>query len=179
MYCKYCKQELSEDSFYLTRSKVKCKKCTIKDSKHTSKLWKLKNASKYKQITKKYRQMHRIEKNEYAKKYYIKNKLVICIQSGIFASLKGKKRSTWQKLVGYDLKTLKEHLESLFEPGMNWNNYGKFGWHIDHIRPINTFNITSEDCEDFKKCWALENLRPLWWDENLKRPKNGKDIINE
>ena len=56
---------------------------------------------------------------------------------------------------------------------MTWDNYGKFGWHIDHIKPINTFNITDQYCDDFKKCWALANLRPLWWKDNLIRSKKG------
>jgi len=57
---------------------------------------------------------------------------------------------------------------------MNWDNHGQYGWHIDHIKPVNTFDLTDE--EQLKKCWNYTNLRPLWWDENLKRPKNGLDI---
>ena len=53
---------------------------------------------------------------------------------------------------------------------MGWENYGK--WHIDHKRPMCSFNITSYDCEDFKSCWALNNLRPLWAIDN--QVKNGK-----
>jgi 5-methylcytosine-specific restriction endonuclease McrA len=48
---------------------------------------------------------------------------------------------------------------------MTWKNYGK-EWQIDHIIPISAFNFTSFKHIDFKKCWSLRNLRPLWSQEN-------------
>ena len=50
---------------------------------------------------------------------------------------------------------------------MNWDNYGQ--WYIDHIIPKAAFNITSPYCDDFKKCWALDNLQPLWAENNIKK----------
>jgi hypothetical protein len=47
---------------------------------------------------------------------------------------------------------------------MSWENYGK--WHVDHIRPKASFHYTNPDDEEFKQCWALRNLRPLWGKEN-------------
>lgn len=88
-----------------------------------------------------------------------------------------------ENLLGYTIQDLKIYLESKFEDWMTWDNYGKTAselkqtWQIDHIRPVNTFNITSEDCEDFKKCWALENLRPLDSYINVRRPRDGNDEI--
>jgi len=64
---------------------------------------------------------------------------------------------------------MKNHLESLFGPRMTWDNYGVFGWHIDHVRPKASFNFTSPDDEEFKQCWALENLQPLWWKDNITK----------
>lgn len=82
------------------------------------------------------------------------------IGSKICECLRGKKANRrWEELVGYTLEDLIKHLESLFEPWMNWDNYGK--WEIDHIKPKSSFYYeTAEDLE-FKKCWGLENLRPL------------------
>ena len=79
---------------------------------------------------------------------------------------KNKSGCHWENLVGYTTDQLKAHLEKLFKPGMTWDNYGLHGWHIDHIRPVSSFNITTYDCEDFRKCWALENLQPLWAKDN-------------
>lgn len=64
---------------------------------------------------------------------------------------------------------------------MNWDNYGKNGWVIDHIIPQNVFKpITSTDSIEFKICWSLYNLRPLMNKDNLSRPKDeGSDIPEE
>lgn len=40
---------------------------------------------------------------------------------------------------------------------------------IDHILPIASFNIVSAECEDFKKCWNISNLRPLCALENIQK----------
>lgn len=71
----------------------------------------------------------------------------------------------WEKLVGYKLSDLMAHLEAMFRKEMVWGNYGK--WHIDHIRPISSFCFDSFDHPEFKECWALENLQPLWARDNL------------
>jgi hypothetical protein len=78
-------------------------------------------------------------------------------------------------LVGYTVEQLKEHLEKLWEPWMNWDNYGKYRvggekrWQIDHIKPRSSFKIVSLCDEEFRKCWALENLRPLEAVENMRK----------
>ena len=77
-------------------------------------------------------------------------------------------------LVGYTLTELMEHLESKFQPGMTWDNYGE--WHIDHIIPISYFDYSSYDDETFKICWDLNNLQPLWAKDNLIKSNK---LINE
>jgi hypothetical protein len=57
---------------------------------------------------------------------------------------------------------------------MSWDNYGIAGWHIDHIKPCCTFDLT--DLEQQKQCFHYTNLRPLWAKDNLRRPKRGVDI---
>jgi len=96
------------------------------------------------------------------------------MKSVINQSLKGSKNGqSWTKLVGYDTQELKEHLESQFKEGMTWDNREK--WEIDHIIPVSLFNIKGVKSSGFKKCWALENLRPLWKHEN--RAKRNKLFI--
>ena len=103
----------------------------------------------------------------------IKYKLNHSIRKRMCFSLRGAKAGQrWEDLVGYSVDKLKKHLENQFSQGMNWSNYGKYGWHIDHKIPIRAFNFKSPEDEDFKRCWALENLRPLWAKENLS--KGGK-----
>jgi 5-methylcytosine-specific restriction endonuclease McrA len=87
------------------------------------------------------------------------------IHEGLTRGLKAGR--SWESLVGYDLDGLTSHLEKKFLPGMSWSNYGQYGWHIDHIIPKSAFNYTSPDHIDFKRAWALSNLQPLWWRDNL------------
>jgi hypothetical protein len=104
------------------------------------------------------------------RKHYKNNRLSSCISRRIRTSLKSDKAGChWEDLVDYTLDELKDHIENLFQPGMFWDNYGRYGWHIDHKIPVSLFNIDSYDCKDFKKCWALENLQPLWARDNLKK----------
>lgn len=83
--------------------------------------------------------------------------------------ISGKGNTSWQRLVGYTLKELMEHLESQFVAGMSWENHGRTGWHIDHIRPIASFSFDSPGHPEFQQCWALSNLQPLWAPDNLRK----------
>lgn len=80
---------------------------------------------------------------------------------------KSGKRGRWFELVGYTAEELKDHLERQFLPGMTWGNRGE--WHIDHIIPIASFNYDGPGHPDFKACWALTNLRPIWAADNIRK----------
>lgn len=95
----------------------------------------------------------------------LKFKLNGNISEAIRKSLKGNKKGVhWEGLVGYTIEKLKKYLERQFVNGMSWLNYGK--WHIDHKIPISVFNFTDPKHSDFKRCWALKNLQPLWAHDN-------------
>lgn len=84
--------------------------------------------------------------------------------------LRGKKNGRrWEVLVGYTSVQLKKHLEEQFKAGMTWENYGLHGWHIDHIIPVSVFNFEKPEDDDFKRCWSLDNLQPLWAIDNIKK----------
>jgi hypothetical protein len=67
-------------------------------------------------------------------------------------------------LLGCSISELKIHLQSQFTSRMNWNNYGKNGWTIDHIIPCRAFNLLNEEGQ--KKCFHYTNLQPLWNTDN-------------
>ena len=69
----------------------------------------------------------------------------------------------------YTLEELREHLESKWLPGMTWDNHTNEGWHIDHIIPQSKLLYDSMDHPNFQKCWALENLQPLWASDNIRK----------
>jgi hypothetical protein len=69
--------------------------------------------------------------------------------------------------LGCSIPKLKIYLESLFQLGMSWDNYGFRGWHIDHIEPLSKFNLLNRD-ELLIAC-HYTNLQPLWWQDNIKK----------
>jgi hypothetical protein len=75
---------------------------------------------------------------------------------------------SWEDLVGYTLDELMRHLEKQFLKGMSWENYGPV-WHIDHIRPVASFRAADPASDEFRACWALSNLQPLWAEANIKK----------
>ena len=68
-------------------------------------------------------------------------------------------------LVGCDMDTMKAHIESLFTEGMSWDNYGMHGWHLDHVTPCASFDLS--DPEQQKRCFHYTNTQPLWALDNL------------
>jgi hypothetical protein len=97
-------------------------------------------------------------------------KLISNFRTAIYIVLKENnlhKYGHYFDVLGYTPNELIEHLEKQFIDGMNWENYGE--WHIDHIRPISSFMFESSEDEEFKKCWSLENLQPMWGVENIRK----------
>lgn len=75
--------------------------------------------------------------------------------------------SKFKEHVGCSYEQLVEHLESQFVEGMTWENYGLRGWHIDHIKPVCSFDHT--DTDEVRECWHYSNLQPLWAIDNWKK----------
>lgn len=70
-------------------------------------------------------------------------------------------------LTGCDRETLLSHIASQFTDGMTWDNYGLHGWHIDHIKPCASFDLSLES--EQRKCFNYTNLQPLWAGDNLRK----------
>jgi hypothetical protein len=73
----------------------------------------------------------------------------------------------WEYLLGYTLQDLIIHLEKQFKDGMSWENMGL--WHVDHIKPVSSFSFNSYEDLEFKRCWSINNLQPLWALENMRK----------
>jgi hypothetical protein len=76
-----------------------------------------------------------------------------------------KKSASCRKLVGCSPSELQAHLESRFAPGMSWEN--RHLWHIDHIRPCASFDLTDPDQQ--AQCFHYSNLQPLWALDNIRK----------
>jgi len=159
--------------------------------KEQSKQWRDNNPVKAKAICKKYRDTHKdkryevctnwrinnpsranaIQKRSYTKRRStpqgnIEHRVGIAIRRNLSIVKSGRK---WESLVGYTVNDLSKHLESLFVGGMNWDRFLKGEIHIDHVIPQSAFHYSSPDDIDFKRCWSLSNLQPLWADDNIKK----------
>jgi hypothetical protein len=128
--------------------------------------WNCKNKQRFNDNKKKYVQNHpEIFKS-------VSHRLRHAVSSGIRRILAGKKNGIkWSSLVGYGTEELKKHIEQQFTEMMSWENYGMY-WEIDHIIPVASFKINTPTDVDFKKCWALSNLRPLSVSENRSKKNN-------
>jgi len=71
-------------------------------------------------------------------------------------------------LIGCSPEKLKLYLETKFEDGMSWDNYGD--WHIDHIKPCCSFDLTKES--EQRACFNYKNLQPLWAKDNLRKGRS-------
>jgi len=90
------------------------------------------------------------------------------LRARLRAALKnGQKKGSAVRDLGCSIEDLKTHLESQFQPGMSWDNYGLKGWHIDHIEPLSKFDLTN--CKEFKQACHFSNLQPLWAEDNLRK----------
>ena len=69
--------------------------------------------------------------------------------------------------LGCTIEELKLYLAAKFQPGMSWENWSFAGWHIDHIRPLASFDLT--DSAQFKLAVHYTNLQPLWAKDNFSK----------
>lgn len=104
-----------------------------------------------------------------------RNNTYICLRSRVYQSLGGKLKNfkLWD-LLGYDLVQFMGHIEKQFQIGMTWENHGE-EWEIDHIIPISFFLFDSPVEVEFKMCWRLENIQPMWKHEH--KVKSNKILV--
>lgn len=89
--------------------------------------------------------------------------------SKLSRAMRGSNQCTAEPIkgIGYTTGELRKHIENQFKPGMNWENYTE--WEIDHIIPKSAFSYKSDQDAQFRQCWALKNLQPLWVAENHRK----------
>ena len=150
------------------------KKRNYEAKKKSDKEYAKKNVKKLNKKKKEWAESNK-EKVKRAKYKYVQKKLRIdplyklkhSIGCAIRQSFKRKgftKKSRTFDILGCTYEDFKQHIESQFEPWMNWDNYGKYkkntynyGWDIDHIIPLKT----ALNEEDVIKLNHYTNLKPL------------------
>ena len=81
------------------------------------------------------------------------------LRSRLYDALAGKvKNASTEELTGCSFEELCKHIESQFEEGMNWDNYGSY-WVIDHKIPLISVDLTNS--AELERVCHYSNLRPL------------------
>jgi len=74
------------------------------------------------------------------------------------------------ELIDADIANFRSYLEANWDERMSWESYGRNGWHVDHIRPCASFDLTNEDQQ--RVCFNWRNLQPMWGSENISKSDN-------
>jgi hypothetical protein len=144
------------------------------------------NSEKIKKQSKNYYQNNREKIIKSARNYADRRRLsdpIFRLKKSISANIRScikKNNQPFAKYLSYTIEELKIHLEKQFEPWMTWNNQGVYRldiwddndpntwtWQLDHIIPHSTFHYETMDCQEFRDCWALSNLRPYSAKQNV------------
>jgi hypothetical protein len=146
----------------------------IKNKEHVKEQTKDYRERKHTSIKKQQKRWRKLHKNfirnreRELRKSNIQFRLRCIFRNRIRQALKNNKKSNSTiNLLGCSIRKAKKYLESKFQPGMSWDNYGYYGWHIDHIRPCASFDLSKP--EEQKACFHYSNLQPLWWYDNLRK----------
>ena len=185
--CRRCKKEMNR-SLYSKSTKL-CDICIASSEKpcDTCKKWllkelfwkdsyridgydkKCKECKRRYRSTKRFKKMHSKTHTVYALKRRredINFKLQCNIRQRLKQAIKNNsKAGSAVKDLGCSIEEFKNYIASKFQEGMSWENWGYKGWHLDHIIPLASFDLTNR--EQFLKACHYMNYQPLWAADNL------------
>jgi hypothetical protein len=130
--------------------------------------------NKHRERTRSWRGKNKDRIREYNNKYTLERrskdlnfKIRMNVRSRIRRALKGKTKKSikTEVLIGISMGEYRVFLESKFQSGMSWSNYGE--WQIDHIIPCSSFDLTVDS--QLRECFHYSNTQPLWKIDNLKK----------
>ena len=150
------------------------------------KIYRERNKENLKSYFRKYRKVNKLKLQTYHQRYFQQNKdtvyksrndriktdiqfkLNMRLRSRLNCALRGNyKNGSAVRDLGCTIDELKSYLESKFQSGMTWDNWTTEGWHIDHIKPLSSFDLT--DRKQFLEACHYTNLQPLWATDNLSK----------
>lgn len=142
---------------------VKWRRDHPEENRESINRWRKANYDRYKKTS----NIRRKERRNTDINYRIKCRLRSAISNSL---INGTKRDHAIELLGCSIIELRDYLEAHFQSGMTWGNYGRNGWHIDHIIPLSYFNLA--DPGQQRRAWHYTNLQPLWAADNIKKSNN-------
>ena len=155
-----------------------CKECT----KEYGKSYRIKNEETDRKRKKEWKANNREWVNTYDKKKRQKD-IQYRLSSNLRSRLRGAMRQNHKsgsavRDLGCTIYEFKKYLESKFQSGMTWGNYGIHGWHIDHIKPLCSFDLSNKS--QVKEACHYSNLQPLWAKDNYAKIESDlKHVIDK
>lgn len=116
--------------------------------------------SSSKEYFRKYNQIREKEDLQYKLARRLRTRLTMSV------SYNYKSGSSIQDL-GCSIEKFKLWMEMHWQDGMNWDNYGRDGWSIDHKIPLDQFDLT--DRNQLLKACHFTNLQPMWAKDNSSK----------
>jgi len=193
--CRTCHKILPLDQFYKTGKNGKWLMLDCKLCFHAARRNSYKNDSilreKIYQLLLRWRRSHKKHTNATCSRWHKENrdkikpyrvreyarkkhdpvfKMIKTQRERVYKTLKRKNISKDEPtiiLLGCSAIQLKEYLANKFQDGMTWENHGVHGWHVDHIKPLASFDFRDES--QIKEAFHYTNLQPLWWYDNLEK----------
>lgn len=85
-----------------------------------------------------------------------------------------------EKYLGYTMDELFAHLDERvqIEYQVDAKKAILGGWHVDHIKPLSTYDVKEIGDPIFKACWDLDNLRLMPARENFEKGANLDADVN-
>ena len=178
-YCKECMKNCYDHKQYyknnIERSRERYHK-DIEKSREKNKQYYKDNKEKESERYKKIYQNNKKKINEQQRKYKLerrKNDIEYKITIGLRnrfrheVIIEGSATKLSRNFLGCSIGFFKDYIEEQFEHGMTWDNYGRDTWHLDHIKPVASFDLLDE--KEQKKCFHYTNFQPLWAEDNYKK----------
>jgi len=163
LICEYHKQWQQKNKEYIRRKRIEWQSKNIDRIKE----YRDTNKEHHRQLCRAWKHNHKEYLNE-KRRTDVNYRLSVNLRSRVNKALKGNYKSgSAVKDLGCTIPELKRHLESKFQEGMTWDNWSFIGWHIDHIKPLSSFDLT--DRKQLLEACHYTNLQPLWANDNLSK----------
>ncbi len=205
-YCAACQSEynrlyrikhhaklLKQDNEYYHTHKHEYKQKELKNKPKRQKQKALlyqQKAEQFKAHSKKYYHDNKTEINTKAnirskkrKQTDLAFKIGLNLRTRFIAAFKNKsKTGSAVRDLGCSIEYFIKYIEARFyshpitQERMSWDNYGRHGWHFDHIKPLCAFNLL--DHEQVKIVANFKNIQPLWDVDHKKKTQKDLLLIN-
>jgi hypothetical protein len=160
--CKICRNKAGK--VYHSKEEVKIRHNNyLKEYNKTDKAKNLKKEYKQKESAKEIRRNYENHKRKTDVFFALHKRISKLLRNALIK----KNGQTWPKLLGFSSRELEKSLRKRMIEGMSWKNFLKSELQIDHIRPINSFDMSKR--EEFNMCWSLENFQLLWVSDNTSK----------